>query len=325
MSTDDAITPLGHGSEFDRIRAITEALDDSAGPIGDDTAPIPDGDGTLVVSTDVSVENVRFRRDWISCDEIGFRATVCALSDLAAAAALPAGLVVALTVPPDADHADTVEVMRGVGRAARAAGTAVLGGDLSTGPVWSLAVTVFGYATRLMSRRGARVGDGIWVTGWLGGAQAAIRDWTAGKVPEPANRDAFANPLPQLAAGRWLAAHGATAMLDVSDGIAGDAQHLAAASGVRLEIDVTTIPLMPGVPVVAMRYDEDPMLYGATGGEDCQLLVTLPAEFGDDGAEAFKRDTGSRVARIGTVVNGSGVAMMRDGAVLDVTGFRHRV
>ena len=95
-------TPLGPGYEFDRIRAIAAAIDDVIGPIGDDVAPVPMGEGQIVVSTDTSVEGVHFRRPWLTAEEIGWRATASAVSDLAAAGAIPAGVAVAMVVPPEA-------------------------------------------------------------------------------------------------------------------------------------------------------------------------------------------------------------------------------
>ncbi|MES1259166.1 MAG: AIR synthase related protein, partial [Gemmatimonadota bacterium] len=110
--------PLGAGGEFDRVRAIAAALCPAAGRIGDDTAIIADGEGTLVVSVDASVENVHFRRAWLSCEEIGWRAAASALSDLAAAAASPVGVVTAVVVPHGAAPDDLIDVMRGIGAAA---------------------------------------------------------------------------------------------------------------------------------------------------------------------------------------------------------------
>lgn len=314
---------MGSGAEFDRVREIALALGDAAGALGDDTAVIPAGDGTLLVSTDVSVEGVHFRREWMEPEDIGWRATAAALSDLAAAAALPAGITIALTVPADAVPHDAVRVMRGVGNACRACGTKVLGGDLSSGAAWSLAVTVFGYAPSPMSRRGARVGDGVWVTGWLGGAHAALQEWAAGRVPDAGVREAFVNPLPRLAAARWLAEHGATSMIDLSDGVAGDAEHVAAASDVRLEIEIDALPLAPGVPAVASRHGADPVMYGAAGGEDYEILCTLPPGFA--GGEACLIETGIPLARIGAVHAGRGAALLRNGVGVDVRSFRHRV
>src|SRR6185503_7063413 len=163
---------LGPGPEFDRIRAIARALGPLAGGLGDDCAVVPDGSSaSLVVSTDVSVEQVHFRRDWLRLDEIGWRSAAGALSDLAAAGAEAVGLLAAVTVPRDATEADLTEVMRGVGDAV---GGVVLGGDLSSGSGWSLAITVIGRANRPLSRRGGRAGDGIWVSGALGASRAAL-------------------------------------------------------------------------------------------------------------------------------------------------------
>src|SRR5690606_18930101 len=137
---------------------------------------------------------------------------------------------------------ETVSIMRGIGSAAEACGSAVIGGDLSAASELMITVTVIGRADRPVLRTGATPGDELWVTGALGASRAALLAWESGTVPAPEARAAFANPVPRIDAGAWLAAHGATAMLDLSDGIASDARHLAAASGVRLEIDLLRIP-----------------------------------------------------------------------------------
>jgi thiamine-monophosphate kinase len=317
-----AIT-LGTGGEFDRIRAIARALGDAVGPLGDDTAVIPEGPGTLVTSTDVSVEDVHFRRAWLRLPEIGWRATAAALSDLAAAAATPVGLSVALTVAPNAGEAELVEVMRGVGSMAQVAGTRVLGGDLSAGPGWAIAVTVFGRAGRPMSRRGGRPGDGVWVTGVLGGARAALASLEEGWPLASAARLAFARPYPRLAAGAWLAAHGATAMLDLSDGLGGDAGHLAAASGVGLRLELDRVPVHPAVAPVAARLGVPPEVFAAEGGEDYELLVTLPAGFA--GAEPFEAATGVSLTRIGEVEAGATAQFLLNGRPADLRGYVHRI
>ncbi|HSC58249.1 MAG TPA: thiamine-phosphate kinase [Gemmatimonadales bacterium] len=304
--------PLGPGPEFDRIRAIEAALGADAPALGDDCALVSVGPGTLALSTDVSVEGVHFRREWLSLEEIGWRAAAGALSDLAAEGARADGVLVALTMPGAATDRDAAELMRGVGAAARAAGAAVQGGDLSSGPGWSVAVTVFGMAERPITRRGARAGDGLWVTGAVGGAGAALAAWLAGGTPDAAIRQAFAHPVPRTAAGRWLAAHGATAMLDLSDGVGADAHHLAAASGVGLAIRLEDLPLAPGVsdPVAAAR-----------GGEDYELLVALPPGF--SAADECLRDTGVPLTRVGEVTAGGGVGFSLRGTPISLTGFQH--
>lgn len=313
--------PLGGLGEFDRIRAIAAALGSDAGVLGDDTAVVPAGQGTLLVSTDASVENVHFKKAWLTPGEIGWRAAASALSDLAAAAAVPAGLTVALTVPVDCPEAELVALMRGVGDAARAAGCQVLGGDLSTGTALSLAITVFGYADPPMSRRGAKAGDGVWVTGALGGARAALVAWRDGRVPEPRAREAFAHPLPRVEVARWLREHGATAMMDISDGLGGDAQHLAAASGVGLRLELERVPVHPAVAVSAAVVGEDPAFFSAVGGEDYELLVTLPNDFA--GAAECLAATGIPLTRVGLVRRDPGVVATLMGTVVVVSGFQH--
>ncbi|MGH7532153.1 MAG: thiamine-phosphate kinase [Gemmatimonadales bacterium] len=303
---------LGPGPEFDRIRAIAAALGADAAELGDDCALVPVSDGILALSTDVSVEGVHFRREWLSLEEIGWRAAAAALSDLAADGAGADGVLVALTVPPGASDADAAEVMRGVGAAAGSVRATVRGGDLSSGPVWSIAVTVFGMAERAVTRAGAQPGDRLWVTGQVGGAGAALAVWQGGSGPGEALRRRFAHPEPRIAAGRWLAAHGATAMLDLSDGIAADAQHLAAASGVKLRIELDSLPLAEG--------QSDPRA-AAVGGEDYELLVALPAGFA--GQEECLRATGVPLTPIGEVRSGAGVECILEGKPVTLSGYQH--
>ncbi|HEU5171449.1 MAG TPA: thiamine-phosphate kinase [Gemmatimonadales bacterium] len=314
---------LGPGAEFDRIRAIAAALGPAAARLGDDCALIADPCGTLALSTDVSVEGVHFRREWLTPEEIGWRAAAAALSDLAAEGAETVGLLAAVSVPADAPAADIVALMRGVGDAAVSAGGVVLGGDLSTAPVWSAAVTVVGRAERPVTRAGARPGDRVWVTGALGAARAALDAWRRGGEPAPDARRAFAHPEPRIAAGRKLAALGARAMLDLSDGLGGDAAHLAAASRVALAIDLGLVPVAPAAVAEAHRCGLAPARYAAEGGEDYELLVVLPPEFGDRSAPDLQQACGVPVTLIGWVHDGSGVRFSSRGAEVALSGFDH--
>jgi thiamine-monophosphate kinase len=314
---------LGPGAEFDLIRAIARALGAAAGPLADDCALIPDGATTLALSTDVSVENVHFRRDWLDSREIGWRAAAGALSDLAAEGAEAIGLLAAVTAPKSVAERDLVELMRGVGEAAAAVAGTVLGGDLSSGPLWGITITVVGRAARPVTRAGARAGDGLWVTGTLGGARAALEAWLRGDQPDPEARTAFARPMPRIEAGVWLAAHGATAMLDLSDGLAGDAQHLAAASGVQLTLDLADIPVARAVVPEAERLRLAPAAFAAQGGEDYELLVALPSGFAKVDAEAFRQATGLGLTRIGTAAAGAGVRLLLGPDEVTLAGFDH--
>lgn len=313
---------LGPGPEFDRIRAIAAALGDRASALGDDCALLELGGECLALSTDVSVEQVHFRLDWLSLGEVGYRAAAAALSDLAAEGAEPLGALVALTAPAAAagaaEGAEVVEVMRGVGEAAERVGARVLGGDLSSGPAWAIAVSVVGRAPTPVTRAGARPGDSLWVTGELGAARAALEAWRRGERPPAAARAAFARPEPRVAVGRWLARHGARAMLDLSDGLAGDAGHLAAASAVELELDLDSVPVAPVAVAEAERRGEPPARFAAEGGEDYELLAALPPEFTPDGAARCLAECGMRLTRIGMVGEGSGVRFRLDGGAVTV-------
>ena len=314
---------LGPGAEFDRIRELARTLGERARGLGDDCALVSDLAGTLALSTDVSVERVHFRLDWITAEEAGWRSAAVALSDLAAEGAEAVGLLSAITVPERAAEADLTALAAGIGDAAGAAGALVLGGDLSRGPAWSVAVTVVGLAQRPVTRAGARAGDGIWVTGALGGARAALEAWRRGDAPTPEARHAYAHPEPRIQAGRWLAEHGAQAMLDLSDGLGADAGHLAAASGVRIVLTLETVPVAGAAVAEARRMDLPVQRFAAEGGDDYELLVALPAEFGDAGVRGFESAAGIALTRVGTVAHGSGVRAELLGRVLELRGYDH--
>jgi thiamine-monophosphate kinase len=311
-------SPLGPGPEFDRIRAIASGLGPLAAGLGDDCALLEIGGTTLALSTDVSVEDVHFRREWLALEEIGWRATAASLSDLAAAAAEPIGVLAALTMPETEPESSFASIMAGAGAAVASVGGVVLGGDLSRGSSISLTVTAIGRAAHPMRRRGARPGDGLWVTGTLGGARAALMAWKVGRIPDPDARVRFAHPDPRTSMGSWLAASGATAMMDLSDGLAGDARHLAAASGVILRIDLERVPRHPSVDAEARAAGEAAASFAARGGEDYELLVTLPAPFAGQG-------TGIALTRIGSVEEGEPgrVIIEQGGAPITLTGYDH--
>ena len=314
---------LGPGPEFDRIRKIARVLGDRAHGLGDDCALLPDGDGALALSTDVSVEDVHFRLDWIGPAEVGWRATAAALSDLAAEGAAPIGVLSAVTVPDRAPEHDLVALSGGIGDAAASVGAVVIGGDLSAGPGWSVAVTVIGRAARPVTRAGASPGDGIWVTGALGGARAAIEAWRRGESPATDARQAFAHPEPRIAAGLWLAAHGAKAMLDLSDGLAGDAGHLAAASEVRIDLALEMAPVAAAAIAEAKRLDLPVQQFAAEAGEDYELLVALPGDFRATDVREFEAACRIAITRVGTVKRGGGVRAELAGRPLTLRGYDH--
>jgi len=293
--------PLGPGAEFDAVRAMLDVWGAQARGIGDDGALLDVPPGTrLVVSTDTSVEDVHFRRAWMTPEEIGYRAAMAALSDLAAMGAAPLGLLVAATVPT-AWRGVLTDVARGMGAAAAATGSPIVGGDVTAGDRLALGITVLGATARPISRGGARAGDRLFVTGTLGGPRRALLAWESGGVPRPEDRARFVAPIARIAAGQWLAAHGATAMLDLSDGLAGDAAHLAEASGVCVRIDLDRLP----------RVEDVSGAEAARSGEEYELLVAGPATL----AEAWPfAAAGLPLTEVGVVTAGTGVALLGDEA-----------
>lgn len=269
-------TALGRGGEFDMIRDLAARWGRAARGLGDDAAILePPVGEQLVVSTDTSVEDVHFRRRWLTSGEIGYRSAMAALSDLAAMGARPLGMTVALALPP-AWKEDFGPLADGIGEAARDVECHVIGGDLSRSKTLHCTFTVLGASVRPVLRSGAKAGDRVYVTGQLGGPGAALRALSAGTDPAPLARDRFARPVARVREGAWIAQHGANAMIDLSDGLVSDAEHLATASGVRLTIDLDKLPVLQGC---ATRD-------AARSGEEYELLFTAPADLD---ASAFVR------------------------------------
>lgn len=272
---------------------------------GDDAAVVA-GDG-IVISSDLSVEGIHFRREWLSPREIGYRAAAAALSDLAAMAARPIGVLASLAVSP-ADAGDfAAEVMDGARAAAEGVGGTLLGGDLtrSPGPV-ILDVTVVGEAGTPVLRSGARAGMEVWVTGELGAAALCVMLLLRGDEPSPSARRRFAAPEPRIREARWLAERGVpAAMLDLSDGLAGDAAHLAAASGVAIVLDAAAIPIHPALAAAGVHGDEAFRLATA-GGEDYELCFCAEAGAGEAVAAEFRAAFSVALTRVGRVEGDGG-------------------
>jgi thiamine-monophosphate kinase len=293
---------------------------------GGDDAAVTVPPGATATSVDLAVEDVHFRRSTSPPDAIGHKALAAALSDLAAMGAIPGEAYVQLGLPTGFPEEDCLALADGIAGVAREHGVAVLGGDISGAPVLLIAVSVVGHAEsaeRLVRRAGARPGDVVVVTGELGGAAAGLllleRPELRGAV-EPEVADGLVarqlRPEPRIASGLALAAGGATAMIDVSDGVVADAGHIAAAGGVGVELEAELLPIAPGVQEVAVAAGVDAVQLAASG-EDYELLTALP-EGAVGGIE------GGAVTRIGRVVGGDGVVVRGlGGAELDLAGFDH--
>ena len=310
MSPDSNID-LGPGKEFDLVRILLAEWGKAAKRIGDDAAvlDVPIGEH-LVVSTDTSVEGIHFSRDWLNNFEIGYRATAASLSDLAAMAARPLGILIALTLP-EGNKREAREIATGIREGASAVLCPIVGGDLSSGKQLSLTITALGSASRPLARSGARVGQRVYVTGRLGGPAAAVRAWRAGKEPTESDRARFANPVPRIEPAIGLVARGATSGIDISDGLMADVGHLAAASKVSIEIDAERIPRVDGVSAVQ----------AASSGEEYEIVVTAPEI--DTGQ--FSDEFGLDLTEIGRVVAGTtGIILMQGGErIIAPPGFDH--
>jgi len=265
----DELGELGLLAELERL-GLAQGIEHDATEIGG-----------LVVTQDALVEGVHFRFDLLSWRELGFRAAAVNVSDLAASGAEPLALLVSLALPSTTAVADVVELYEGLNDV----GVAVRGGDTTRADSVLLSVTALGRSERVPGRAGARTGDLVVVTGPLGGAGAAFR---AGRLLPP--------PL-RVSEGRKLAAV-ATAMLDVSDGLAADAAHIARRSGCRVAIELGRVPVAAGATLDDLGF-----------GEDYELLATTPDALG--------------FQVIGRCEEGSGVALTLGGEPFDLAGWEH--
>jgi thiamine-monophosphate kinase len=296
---------------------------------GDDAA-VTEPRGATATSVDAIVEGVHFTLPQFSPEAVGHKALAAALSDLAAMGAEAGEAYVVLGLPESAGEELCLGVAEGIAKLARRTGTAIAGGDITASPVLTVTVTAVGHeapGSRLLSRAGARRGDVVAVTGELGGAAAALRLLTGGgAAAEPGAPAALLarqlSPEPRLAAGRVLADAGATAMIDVSDGLGADAGHVASAGAVRIEIEMASVPIQAGVGEVAGG-PAAALEMAAGGGEDFELLACLPAEAFAAARAAVER-AGVPLTAIGIVAGGSGVSLRGpDGAELGAAGYDH--
>jgi len=322
-------------SEFDLIATINERMP-AAGP----RVRVPSGDDAAVVepraasavTVDAIVDGVHFVLDSFGPEAVGRKALAASLSDLAAMGAAQGEAYVVVAAPEDLADEELLGIADGLAETAIREEVTIAGGDLVRSPVLVVSVTAIGYepgGSRFVTRRGAKPRDLVAMTGELGGAAAAVELMEAGeRRGDPADRGASLlerqlDPMPRLREGRALAKAGATAMIDISDGLGADAGHLASASGCSLQIDLGRMPVAAGVAEVAGG-DEAAIELAASGGEDFELLATVPQEHFATAAQAVA-DAGWTLTEIGYVTEGQGVTLkLPGGGELEPRGFDQR-
>jgi thiamine-monophosphate kinase len=273
------VTTIGELGEDALIAAFAPRLPTTDAEIlgpGDDAAVLS-VDGHLVVSSDVLVENRHFRRDWSTGEDVGWRAAVQNLADIDAMGAVPTALQVTLAAPADTPVAWVLAFADGLRLACEPHGVGVVGGDLSGSTEIHIGVTAIGETHGMdpVTRADAVPGDVVAVSAPLGAAAAGFALLSAG-VAEGEAVQLFLRPRPVIGAGLEAALRGATAMMDISDGLLRDATRISRASDVALELASGLVPVHLAAVAAARRLDMDPLAWALTGGEDHHMLATFP-------------------------------------------------
>ncbi|QYN37341.1 thiamine-phosphate kinase [Pseudonocardia sp. DSM 110487] len=293
----EAENTLAGIGEFGLIARLTEGRASAPATLlgpGDDAAVLAASDGRVVASTDVLVAGVHFRLDWSNPEQIGRKAAAANLADIAAMGAVPTGLLVGLACPADSPVDVLNGLTDGLWAEARSVGAGVVGGDVVSSPTLVLSVTALGSleGREPVTRGGARPGDTLALAGRIGWAAAGWAVLARGFRSPVAVVSAHRVPEPPYAAGPQAADAGATAMIDISDGLLADLGHVARASGVRIDVRTAALAVPDRLVDVGAALGIDPMHWLLTGGEDHALAATFPGDVPD----------GWRV--IGTVADG---------------------
>jgi thiamine-monophosphate kinase len=302
--------------EFGLIARVTDGLTSNEATLlgpGDDAAVVRAADGRVVASTDLLIENRHFRRDWSTANDVGHKAAAKNFADIVAMGAVPTALLVGLGSPADLELAWIDGFSAGLREECSVVGAAIVGGDVVASDTITLGLTALGdlQGREPITMDGARPGDVVAFAGRLGWAAAGLAVLGRGFRSPVQVVNAHRRPEPPYAEGPNAAALGATSMTDVSDGLIADLGHIAAASGVRVDVRAELIPVAMKLKEVAAALNTDPLTWVLTGGDDYALVATFPKR-----AELSKAWT-----VIGTVAEGTGVRV--DGRKWPIGGHEH--
>ena len=275
-----SLREVGEFHLIDRVTTGRSQPDTTLLGPGDDSAVVAAPDGRVVACTDVLVEGVHFRLDWSSPDQVGRKAAAANLADVAAMGAVPTSLLVGLACPSTTPAAQLEELADGMWAEAATVGAGLVGGDLTSGPVIVVTVTALGslQGREAVLRSGARPGDRVAVCGRLGWSAAGLAVLGRGFRSPAALVNAHRVPEPPYSAGPAAADAGATAMIDVSDGLLADLGHVARASGVAVRLRSRAFTVPARLSEIGSALGLDPLRWMLTGGEDHALAATFPAD-----------------------------------------------
>src|SRR6266567_2083756 len=318
------IAELGEFGLIARITAGLPRYADVIVGVGDDAAVLDIGcDELLVATCDAQVEDTHFRLHHTNPHDIGRRALAVNLSDIAAMGGKPRFALISLLMPPTLDVAILDGIYEGLREEAEQFDVALVGGNIARNAerlIIDITLLGTGMRNRLLRRDSAKPGEVVMVTGSLGSAAAGLLvsedEQLAAKIPSENLVGVLAaqrTPTPRVAAGQWLAQHGVTTGIDVSDGLAADISHLCEASGAGMRIEAEALPIRPEVVRIAALAGREPQDLALFGGEDYELVFTVPA----DHAEMLVRElfvaTGVSATAIGTICEGSAMTLLREG------------
>jgi thiamine-monophosphate kinase len=292
--------------------------------IGDDCAILRMGNRVMLASCDLSIENIHWRRSHATPEEIGWKAAASALSDIAAMGGVPLFALVSIACPPEVEVSFMEGLYDGLLDAMAQSGATIVGGDTTKsreGVVIDL--TVLGESEgRVLMRKGAKPGDALVVTGFLGMASAGLDALESGaRAPELAK--AHYHPTPRFPEGQWLSERQEVhAMIDISDGLAQDAGHIAEASRIGVSIDSTRIPVEPRLAAYCAANGKNPLVFMISGGEDYELAFAADPASVEDLLREFRAQFHTSITIVGEFTQ-SDLGIRVDGAPATIKGFDH--